>query len=376
MLSTGRVEKNAAAILHAMAEVEMISQAQLMPLVHLKRTSIFNVMEQMHRAKLVRPCGNFSAGKGRGTILWKLSEDAGAFVVAYFGNQHNYYRVYDFHGDLLHGVDRPYSQAIGEAIAELQHVIRQFSNAQEPRCFTLRGVVVSLAATVDSIKGEIVSSHNWRLKHYPLGAELSKLWKDSQPLILVENNARLSAWGEKCTGLSRENQHFVLLVIHGASGSDRNRATMGLGTGIVLDGKLFAGAGGGAGELDQLFTQWLETHYPNGNRPRTLAEMTDRQIREFVADLGENFSHIINYLAPEKLVVQFDEEPPSPAFVKRLRETLQANLLPGTDRNFSVEMSTRGVDLLLDGGLHRLRQLYFAPSEHLVRQIQEAFDRR
>jgi hypothetical protein len=375
MLSIGRVEKNAAAILHAMASVEMISQAQLMPLVHLKRTSIFNVMEQMRQAQLVRPCGNFSAGKGRGTILWKLTEEAGAFVVAYFGNQHNYYRVYDFHGDLLHGVDRPYSLAIGDAIAELERIIRQFTNAQKPGSFTLRGVVVSLAATVDSIKGEIVFSHNWRLRHYPLGAELSKLWKDSQPLILVENNARLSAWGEKCTGLSRENQHFVLLVIHGASGGDRNRA-VGLGTGIVLDGKLFAGAGGGAGELDNLFTQWLETHYPNGNRPRTLAEMTDRQIREFVVDLGENFSHIINYLAPEKMVVHFDEEPPSPAFVKRLREAMRANLLPGTDRNFSVEMSARGVDLLLDGGIHRLRQLYFAPSDHLSRQVREAFDRR
>jgi hypothetical protein len=329
----------------------------------------------MRQAQLVRPCGNFSAGKGRGTILWKLTEEAGAFVVAYFGNQHNYYRVYDFHGDLLHGVDRPYSLAIGDAIAELERIIRQFTNAQKPGSFTLRGVVVSLAATVDSIKGEIVFSHNWRLRHYPLGAELSKLWKDSQPLILVENNARLSAWGEKCTGLSRENQHFVLLVIHGASGGDRNRA-VGLGTGIVLDGKLFAGAGGGAGELDNLFTQWLETHYPNGNRPRTLAEMTDRQIREFVVDLGENFSHIINYLAPEKMVVHFDEEPPSPAFVKRLREAMRANLLPGTDRNFSVEMSARGVDLLLDGGIHRLRQLYFAPSDHLSRQVREAFDRR
>ena len=77
MLSNGRTEKNAAAILHAMADVNTISQAQLMPLVHLKRTSIFNVMEQMHRAKLVRPCGNFSGGKGRGTILWTLNEDAG-----------------------------------------------------------------------------------------------------------------------------------------------------------------------------------------------------------------------------------------------------------------------------------------------------------
>jgi predicted NBD/HSP70 family sugar kinase len=166
------------------------------------------------------------------------------------------------------------------------------------------------------------------------------------------------------------------LAIHGASGCDRKQTSLGLGTGIVLDGKLFAGAGGGAGELDRLFTQWFETHYPNGDRPRTLAEMTDRHIREFVVDLGENFSHIINYLAPEKLVVQFDEEPPSPAFVKRLREAMQANLLPGTDRNFSVEMCTRGIDLLLDGGLHRLRQLYFAPSDHLFRQIWEAFDRR
>jgi hypothetical protein len=76
------------------------------------------------------------------------------------------------------------------------------------------------------------------------------------------------------------------------------------------------------------------------------------------------------------LVVHFDEEPPSTVFVDCLRQALHANLLPGRDRDFPVEMSTRGVDLLLDGGIHLLRERYFAPSEQLLRQIREALGHR
>ncbi len=373
MTSIGRLEKNVAEILHVMAGSEMVSQTQLMSQVHLKRTSVFNIMEQMRRGRLVRSCANFSSGKGRGTIMWKPCEDAGAFVVAYFGYQHSFYCVYDFHGDLLHKVERPCSRTIGDAVRDLQQVITDFAKSQKPNRFLLRGIIVSLAGTVDPGNGEVVISHYWRLKQYPLGEELAKLWKNFSPLILVENNARLSAWGEKCVGSSRDNRHFLMLSIHSTSGHEHTRrSAIGLGTGIVLDNKLFAGKGGGAGELDEFFTDWFRTHYPNGNRPSSLGEMTDDQLRQFATDLGENFSHIVNYLAPEKLVVHFDEEQPSTLFVDCLRQALYGNLLPGRDHDFLVEMSTRGVDLLLAGGIHLLRQRYFAPSEQLLRQIREA----
>src|SRR5208282_5992833 len=93
-----RVERNAAAILHAMAETEAVSQVQLIPKVQLKRTSIFYVMERMKHGGLVRSCGQMPSGKGRSTILWKINERAGRFLVAYLGHEHNYYRICNFQG--------------------------------------------------------------------------------------------------------------------------------------------------------------------------------------------------------------------------------------------------------------------------------------
>jgi predicted NBD/HSP70 family sugar kinase len=214
------------------------------------------------------------------------------------------------------------------------------------------------------------------MEHYALAAELNKFWNMSPPLILVENNARLAAWGEKCNGLASESRDFIVLSIHGAGERGSTRTEIGLGSGIVLDGRLFTGKNGGAGELDRFFTKWLLTHYPEGSIPSSLTEMGEEQLRDFAADLGSNFSHIINYLAPEKLLVNFNEEPPSPLFVKWLREAIHANLQPPGDQDFPVEMSLRGVESLLDGGIHRLRQLYFAPSNHLLQQVQQALKRR
>ena len=376
MDSIRRLEKNAAAILHAMAEVEMVSQGELIPQVHLKRTSIFNVMERMNRARLVRSCGDVPSGKGRSTILWKICEDAGRFLVVYFGHLCNYYRVYDFEGKLLQAIDRPHSLTIVAAIAELRQIVDDLAGSCVDGGAPLRGVAVSLAGIVDSTKGEVVLSHHWHLEHYPLVAELGKLWDNSPPLILIENNVRFSAWGEKCSGLGRETRHFLVLSIHGASREGPSRSAIGLGTGIVLDGRLFAGKTGGAGELDHLFSNWFRTHYPTGTLPSSLTDMTEEQLCDFAQDLGSNFSHIINYLAPEKLIIHFNEEAPSPSFAEALRGALRANLLPAGDQDFPVEVSSRGVDSLLDGGIHLLRQLYFAPSDHLVRQVQGALRRR
>ena len=376
MASIRRVERNAAAILHAMAETEAVSQAELIPKVQLKRTSIFYVMERMKRGKLVRSSGNVPSGKGRSTILWKIYEGAGTFLVAYFGHKHNYYRVYSFQGGLLQAIDRPFRPTIGDAIAELQEIIQDLNGTNGNRHAPLRGVAVSLAGIIDSTNGEVILSRYWRMEHYALATELKKLWDTSPPLILVENNARLSAWGERCNGLARESRDFIVLTIHGASKRESTRAEIGLGSGIVLDGRLFAGKNGGAGELDRFFTKWLLTHYPAGSVPSSLTEMAEEQLRDFASDLGNNFSHIINYLAPEKLLVNFDEEPPSPLFVKWLREAVHANLEPPGGQDFPVEMSPRGVESLLDGGIHRLRQLYFAPSNHLLQQVQQTLKRR
>jgi hypothetical protein len=376
MASIRRLERNAAAILHAMAEAESVSQAQLMPQTHLKRTSIFNVMEQMKEVRLVRSCGDIPSGKGRNTIMWKICEDAGRFLVVYFGHLCNYYRVYDFQGNLLQAIDRTHSPTMEDAIAELRQVIEDLNHSPKSGRAPLRGIALSLAGIIDAAKGEVVLSYHWRLEHYPLAAQLTKLWDRSPPLILIENNVRLSTWGEKCAGLGRENRHFLLLSIHGASKEGPARAAIGLGSGIVLDGRLFAGRSGGAGELDHLFSHWLQTHYPTGNRPSSLTEMGEDQLRDFASDLGSNFSHIINYLAPEKLVVHFNEEPPSLVFVDALREALHANLSPPRNHDFPVEVSQRGVESLLDGGIHLLRQSYFAPSEHLMRQVHEALKRK
>ena len=72
----------------------------------------------------------------------------------------------------------------------------------------------------------------------PLGATLAERF--SVP-VAVENDVRAAAWGEFRFGAGR-NAHSVIVVFVGT----------GLGSGAVLDGQLWRGAGNAAGELGHM----------------------------------------------------------------------------------------------------------------------------
>jgi glucokinase len=59
--------------------------------------------------------------------------------------------------------------------------------------------------------------------------------------VLVENDANAAAWGEFCHGAGRRTAHMVYLTV-----------STGIGGGLVLDGRLYRGAGGAAGEIGHI----------------------------------------------------------------------------------------------------------------------------
>jgi glucokinase len=56
--------------------------------------------------------------------------------------------------------------------------------------------------------------------------------------VVVENDANAAAWGEYSAGAGRGSRHMIYLTI-----------STGIGGGLVLDGRLYYGANGAAGEL-------------------------------------------------------------------------------------------------------------------------------
>ena len=99
----------------------------------------------------------------------------------------------------------------------------------------VKAVGVGAPGMIDGERGVVVYSNNLGWKKAPLAAEL----KDGLRLpVRITNDANAAAYGEYTCGAGKKYQSIVLLTLG-----------TGVGSGIVLDGKLFEGSRGAGAEL-------------------------------------------------------------------------------------------------------------------------------
>ncbi len=110
----------------------------------------------------------------------------------------------------------------------------------------LAGVGVAVPGFIDMKRGFIVGSNNLpQFDRFPIRDEMNRLL--GKPVIL-ENDANAAAMGERWLGAGREVDDLVLLTLG-----------TGIGGGVILNGKIFHGSIGMAGEFGHM------TVYPGGN---------------------------------------------------------------------------------------------------------------
>ncbi len=98
-----------------------------------------------------------------------------------------------------------------------------------------RGIGVACAGQIDPGTGTVVHAPNLEWSEVPLGRTLACAL--GRP-VTVENDVRAAAWGEFALGAGR-GAHSLVAVLVGT----------GVGSGAVLNGSLWRGAGNAAGEL-------------------------------------------------------------------------------------------------------------------------------
>ena len=100
---------------------------------------------------------------------------------------------------------------------------------------------IACAGTVDSARTEVIASPNLPLVHVPIG---SILQERLQVPVVLENDANAAVLGEAVAGAAVGFKDVVMIALG-----------TGIGGGLFLDGKLYRGANGGAGELGHIVVQ-------------------------------------------------------------------------------------------------------------------------
>lgn len=102
--------------------------------------------------------------------------------------------------------------------------------------FALLGVGVGCAGALDRLSGVLKASPNIPfLKNYPLSSRLAKL---AGVDVFIDNDVHMGLYGEQQLGAAKGLKH-VIGVFFGT----------GIGAAVIIDGKLYFGAAGSAGEI-------------------------------------------------------------------------------------------------------------------------------
>lgn len=102
----------------------------------------------------------------------------------------------------------------------------------------LAAIGIAVPGPVDFKEGILLETPNIGVKNMPLRKDLEE---EYDVPVLLENDVNAGLWGEFIAGAGRGFNH-VVGVFPGT----------GIGGGLVLDGKLYRGVGGGAGEVGHM----------------------------------------------------------------------------------------------------------------------------
>jgi glucokinase len=147
--------------------------------------------------------------------------------------------------------------------------------------------------------------------------------------VVLNNDAKCFALGELHFGAGRGYQNLVGLIVG-----------TGLGAGVIINGKLYSGSNGGAGEIGTIAYKEKDfEHYCSGQffqrefglDGATLHERAkngDREAQTMFAAFGDNFANVIMALLyaydPEIIVLGGSVTKAYPYYEKRMHEKLKA----------------------------------------------------
>jgi len=215
----------------------------------------------LEKARLVREAGRSSGGKGPTAVLYELNPSAGHVVGIDVGRERIRAAVADLAGTIAARTDEATRLSSTKTlIAQLGRVARDVADDAGLRW---RDVTVACIGSpgVFGVHGDHPTlAHN--LPGWSRAGVLDAVRAELGTHVLFENDVNLAALGERRLGLGREVETFIYLHVG-----------TGVGMGIVIDGQVYRGANGAAGEVGYLPLATTDPHDP-ANRRRGALEST------------------------------------------------------------------------------------------------------
>jgi glucokinase-like ROK family protein len=206
--------------------------------------SITTVVDKLIKRRLVVESGHNKSAMGRKPVSLSVRSDAGCVIGVDLGSFHTRVVVTDVSGGLVytHTAETGVSDGREQVLARtLKTIHKAIKDSGEPRS-AFRGIGIGHSGVIDVEKGVVLS--------FPRPGQMTQ-WKNV-PLrqiltdefgvpCLLEDSVRAIAIAERHQGLGMGLDDFIYVDVG-----------MGIGSAIFVNGKLYRGPGGSAGEFGHI----------------------------------------------------------------------------------------------------------------------------
>ena len=227
-------EQNRDLVLKILFESVRISRAEIARMTGLTRTTVSEIIADLIAGGLVNEVGTGVSIGGKSPILLSLVEDSRLMIgldLAY-----NQFRgaVVDLRGQIRRTVSLPVHDYNGERA--LEATCKILDQLVLPQDGAVVGIGVGAPGLINAREGIVVNAVNLDWRNLPLGQILRERY--NLP-VMVLNDCQAAAMGEFIYGGNVSASRNMVVV----------RAGNGIGSGVIINGSVFQGDSGVAGEI-------------------------------------------------------------------------------------------------------------------------------
>lgn len=234
---------NRAVIYAAIWETGPVSRAELATRSGLHAATVTHIVDELLAEGLVKETGIAeSATVGRPPVYLEIEPGAAYVVGVNLARNGVRAMLCDLRGRPVEqcSFGGQHSSVEGEvALARLHAAVDMLLGVAQSAGYRVAGIGFGVPGPVDPLTGQVYRSPNWHMwdggGSYPMGQMLAERFHLP---IFVDNNANGSALAERYFGVGRTFRNFLYIS-----------CGFGVGGGVIMDGELFRGFYGGAGEV-------------------------------------------------------------------------------------------------------------------------------
>ncbi|MCM1988369.1 ROK family transcriptional regulator [Oceanirhabdus seepicola] len=228
---------NTNSILKTIRERGPISRADISKIVALNPATVSSNVSDLLDKKIIREVGIGESSGGRKPILLELNSSENYIIGVDMGIKKVTTALVDINGNVINKVILQFSEekdfdSIGETLKEsIYKVVEGYDDNFQKTI----GIGMGIHGLVESENGISIyaPAFNWHDINI-----VDIFQKEFNKTVIIENDTRAMALGEKWFGATKDSKNFILLNIG-----------TGIGAGIYLNGDLYKGNNFGAGEI-------------------------------------------------------------------------------------------------------------------------------